>query len=309
MVMKYGSYLFSCVVQEGGQLPPFKGSAFRGAFGHSLKKVVCAVRHKECRDCLLNRRCLYARVFESSPPIEADVPRRLASLPHPYVIEPPLTPQTDFSPGDLFDFGLILFGEFNDYLPYFIYAFEEMCKSGLGGRRQPVILNLDRVTAKGTDIYSGAKRELLPGDFTDNIFLKAAPERPVGELKVFLRTPVRLKFDNRLSDDIPFHILIRAALRRVSSLFETYSDGEPLLDYKGLVKAAEGVRTAEKELKWVDIKRYSNRQEQEMLIGGVAGKILYQGDIGPFLPVLELAALLHIGKQTSFGLGKMDLEF
>lgn len=307
--MKYGSYLFSCVVREGGRLPPFKGSAFRGAFGHSLKKVVCAVRHKECRDCLLNRRCLYARVFETPPPAGNGGRSRLAAPPHPYVIKPPLPPRTDFAPGEDFDFALLLFGEFNDYLPYFIYAFEEMGRTGLGKRNQPVICHLDRITAQGTEIYSGADRELLPGDWTDNAFLETEPPPAVEGLKVSFLTPLRLKFDNRLSDDLPFHILIRAALRRISSLFETFGAGEPSIDYKGLVHGAEKIRTAHKNLRWIDIKRYSSRQEQEMLIGGVTGDILYQGEIAPYLPVLKLAERFHLGKQTAFGLGWIELEF
>ncbi|MBN1141867.1 MAG: CRISPR system precrRNA processing endoribonuclease RAMP protein Cas6 [Deltaproteobacteria bacterium] len=306
--MKYGTYSFSCVVREGGHLPQFKGSAFRGAFGHALKKVVCAVRQKDCRDCLLNRRCLYARVFEVQPRGEAG-PSRLAAPPHPYVIEPPLTPQTGYGVDEQFDFALKLFGEFNDYLPYFVFAFEEMGKAGLGSRHQPVRLALDRVTAQGAEIYSGAKRELLPGDWTETAVPGPVPDRPVETLKVFLATPLRLKSDNRLSGDIPFQLLVRAALRRVSSLFETFGKGEPALDYKGLVKNAEAIQTAENNLHWLDIKRYSNRQEQEMLIGGVSGAIVYRGEITPYLPILQLAERFHLGKQTSFGLGQIALEF
>jgi hypothetical protein len=43
-----------------------------------------------------------------------------------YVIEPTATTQTRYPAGDLFEFTLLLFGEFTDYLPYFIYAFESM---------------------------------------------------------------------------------------------------------------------------------------------------------------------------------------
>jgi len=37
----YGKYAFSCILLDDAHLPPFKGSTFRGVFGHALKKVVC----------------------------------------------------------------------------------------------------------------------------------------------------------------------------------------------------------------------------------------------------------------------------
>jgi hypothetical protein len=53
MEMLREKYHFRCRFETEGLLPPYKGSAFRGVFGHALKRVVCAVRQPECRDCLL----------------------------------------------------------------------------------------------------------------------------------------------------------------------------------------------------------------------------------------------------------------
>ena len=44
---------------------------------------------------------------------------------------PPLTSKAKFSKGDLLDFTLLLFGEINNSLPYFIYAFDQMGKIGI----------------------------------------------------------------------------------------------------------------------------------------------------------------------------------
>jgi CRISPR/Cas system endoribonuclease Cas6 (RAMP superfamily) len=43
-----------------------------------------------------------------------------------------------------------------------------------------------------------------------------------------------------------------------------------------------------------------------MLLGGMLGQITYHGKIGTYLPLLEIARQVHIGKQTSFGLGQID---
>jgi len=41
-----------------------------------------------------------------------------------------------------------------------------------------------------------------------------------------------------------------------------------------------------------------------MKLGGLIGDIVYYGPITPFKPLLEAGELLHVGKGTSFGLGK-----
>ena len=107
---------------------------------------------------------------------------------------------------------------------------------------------------------------------------------------------------------MPFHVLVRAMLRRVSSLLNCYGNGEPLLDYKSLVKRAREVSIAESDLQWFDWKRYSHRQDKSMLMGGMVGSIIYEGNIGEYLPLVDISSKVHIGKQTSFGLGKIQAE-
>jgi CRISPR/Cas system endoribonuclease Cas6 (RAMP superfamily) len=44
-----------------------------------------------------------------------------------------------------------------------------------------------------------------------------------------------------------------------------------------------------------------------MKLGGVVGEITYEGDITAFMPYLKAGEILHIGKGTSFGLGKYQI--
>ena len=43
-------------------------------------------------------------------------------------------------------------------------------------------------------------------------------------------------------------------------------------------------------------------------MGGMVGSIIYEGNIGEFIPSIELCEKFHIGKHTSFGLGKIEAE-
>ncbi|MCD6271347.1 MAG: CRISPR system precrRNA processing endoribonuclease RAMP protein Cas6 [Deltaproteobacteria bacterium] len=310
--MLYGIYRFFCVFQNDAYLPYYKGSTFRGVFGRALKKVVCALKKEECSQCLLKQRCIYALVFETSISLAVPEGSRTASPPHPFVIEPPLTTETKFSKGSSFNFNLLLFGEINNSLPYFIYAFEQMGKIGIGkkinGGRGRFILK--EVRNGDSLIYSAADRQLNTASKPEVLSIgdPANLSDKKLSLKLICETPLRLKFENRLKAELPFHVLVRAMLRRVSSLFNWYGAGEPPLDYKGLVKKAASVQTLDSSLKWFDWKRYSFRQNKSMLMGGITGSITFKGDLTEYLPIIELCSKVHLGKQTSFGLGKIKAE-
>ena len=310
--MLFGKYEFQCSFKSDAILPYFKGSTFRGVFGRALKQVVCALKRQECEQCLLKRQCVYALVFETSESLTMPEGLRMASPPHPYVIESPLTIQTQFREGDAFDFSLLLFGEVNKSLPYFIYAFDQMGSIGIGkrinGRRGQFVL--EAVKHKGKCIYSNADQKLKHPESLDDLYVPENTGCPddTYRVKIILETPLRIKFENHLNADLPFHVLIRAALRRVSSLSACYGSGEPEIDYRGLVKSAQSVRIVDADLKWFDWRRYSLRQDQEMLMGGMVGSVTYEGSLEVYIPLLEFCEQVHLGKQTAFGLGKVKMN-
>jgi len=310
--MLYENYQFLCRLTDEAMLPCYKGSTFRGGvFGRALKRVVCALKRQECDQCLLKKRCVYAMVFETQDTMDTPECSRIAAAPHPFVIEPPLTMETRFSEGSSFDFRLLLFGEANRNLPYFIYAFEQMGKIGIGkrvnGKRGH--FSLEQVKAGEKPIYSSADQTLK----TENppiLSLKDNGEfqKRTFRLRLSMITPLRLKFENRLKADLPFHVLVRAMLRRMSSLYNFYGEGEPSLDYRGLVKKAMDVKIVDEDLNWFDWRRYSFRQDKAMLMGGMVGSVTYEGDMGEYMPLIEFCSKVHLGKQTSFGPGKIQAE-
>nr|HID59677.1 CRISPR system precrRNA processing endoribonuclease RAMP protein Cas6 [Desulfobacterales bacterium] len=312
--MLFGKYSFFSVLKDDAILPEYKGSTFRGLFGTALKRVVCALRKVDCKDCLLRDKCIYSFVFETpSPASEPKEKKRIVSPPHPYVIEPPETTKTHYRRGDSFDFALILFGKANEYLPYFIYAVEQMGKLGIGkridGKRGAFYLK--SVTINNTPIYSREKNRIKTDHKLQELNLKdssLSQNDSVSSLEITLKTPLRLKFQNKFEATLPFHVLTRAMLRRISSLSNYYGNGEPSLDYKGLVEQAKSVEIEESSLKWFDWKRYSNKQDRSILMGGIIGRVTYRGRLAPFMPLIRCCENVHIGKQTSFGLGRIEVS-
>ena len=162
--MKYGKYRFSCIFERDAVLPEYKGSTFRGVFGHALRNVVCALKRVECPECLLKEKCVYAFVFENCGHGNGSSGgRRIAAPPHPYVIESPATTETRFKAGDPFDFDLILFGVANDYLPYFIYAIDRMGQMGVGKRiaGKRAGFALQTVSSGGIAVYTSREQKII----------------------------------------------------------------------------------------------------------------------------------------------------
>lgn len=312
--MRAGRYRFVCRFASEATLPAFKGSTLRGGLGHALKRICCALRRQQqCGTCLLSQTCAYAFLFEVKPvrrPENEIRPATAAHRPHPYVLVPPDDNKRAYSAGDPFSFDIILFGPADLYLPHIVFAVQEMGKTGLGkaSRQGDGRFRLDTVHHADEIIYDGV---LLKTDITPAVIAIDASPPPGAVEKIVLKceTPLRLKYENNLSEGLPFHLIIRAALRRIATLENAYGDGEPALDYKGLAKRACDVRIASSSCRWVDIERYSNRQKTAMLMGGVQGSITFAGEnLSEFLPLLRYCEFTHIGKQTSFGLGRIRVE-
>ena len=61
--------------------------------------------------------------------------RKYTAAPHPFILEPFTNSRKSYQEGENFSFGLTLIGRAADYLPYFIYAFEELGRIGIGKGR------------------------------------------------------------------------------------------------------------------------------------------------------------------------------
>lgn len=78
-------------------------------------------------------------------------------------------------------------------------------------------------------IYSNGDEKLNMPDKLTNLTItdEKSQFNRVFKLKIILQTPHRPKFKNQLRADLPFHVLVRAMLRWISSLLFFYGDGEP----------------------------------------------------------------------------------
>lgn len=101
---------------------------------------------------------------------------------------------------------------------------------------------------------------------------------------------------------------IRGLLRRISSLYLFHHGNEWHVDFKKIIEKALSVHRKDDRSRWVDWERYSNRQQTRMSLGGVVGRVAYEGNLEPYWFLLRLGELVHVGKACTFGMGKYRLK-
>lgn len=307
MNITYQHYRLTLRAEDQLLLPYYKGSTFRGAFGNAFRRIVCALRRQDCGACILKTSCIYAYVFETAPSRDTAIMGmgKYTSIPHPFVIEPPLETDRIYEAGEEISFGLVLIGKAVDYVPYFVYTFEEMGKTGIGKGRGKYLL-IKAETATGP-VYSREDRTIRPqpakmATIPEDFSFDAGNSTP---LTVNFLTPARISYGRDLAVSPDFHILVRSLLRRLNLLHYFHGEQrEAGWNHKEIIAAAETVIMEKKSTRWWDWERYSARQQTRMKMGGLVGEASYQGNIEPFMPFLRAGEIFHIGKGTSFGLGK-----
>ena len=235
--------------------------------------------------------------------------RKYNSAPHPFIIEPPPEKKRGYTPKDKIIFGLTLIGNAIDYLPYFVYAFDELGKMGIGKGRGRY--SLEKVKNKNRIIYDSKSKTLKTFKRDTLSFNSTNKNRETldSELITFnFSTPTRIIYNGQLTFDLEFHILIRNLLRRLSLLSYFHCDCDVSdWDFNGIIEEAKKVTVKESSLRWYDWERYSARQDTKMKMGGFVGEISFEGDIRSFMPILKAGEILHVGKGTGFGLGKFEV--
>lgn len=324
----FARFTLTITARDCLSLPPYKGSTFRGGFGNTFKRIVCIGRNRDCETCLLKSRCLYLYIFETPPPAGTSVMRKYRTAPHPFVIEPCEDPRTVFEPGERLSFGLLLIGGAMDAIPYFIYTFEELGNSGIGKGRGKYTLEDVYVAKDGESPPLQGKGAggdgLLPDRTPESIYSATdkklrgpvQPQRILGDnswngrlITLSFMTPARIIYDERLTEKPGFHVLIRSLLRRIAHLSYFHCGGDPSrFDFTGAIHRATKIALKKENLRWYDWERYSARQDARMKLGGFVGDVTFEGDLKEFIPYLQAGEFVHIGKGTSFGLGKYIMK-
>ncbi len=318
---------FTLVAQAEAYLPAFKGSLLRGAFGHALRRTVCVMGPQQpCPTCMLRKQCAYPRIFETLIEPDEPAPRFLRGLPtgpQPYVFEP-FDEQRLYRAGETLQFDFILLGQAIELHPFAIFAVSQMAEQGLGFKRMPfrlekvfwqVASDEEKVAREPKEfenewrlLYDGATKRLLetPTPQMPITGHTTNSDLPLATFNLRFLTPTRLKFNKALTIDFNFRMLVFKMIRRVLELAHFHAPGAKIdWEFHPLLVAADAVKIAHRDLRWVDWERRSNRQKTEMMMGGFVGEMVLEGELAPFLDLFRICEIVHVGKGCVFGNGKM----
>lgn len=288
-----------------GSLPPFRGASIRGGLGYHLKRTVCHIKQGTCKDCIVQSTCAYSYVFEGIPPGDREFMRLYSHVPQPFVLITKHIENTDIRSGDPFTFGFRLFGKTIDLFPYIVYSLIEMGKEGLGKERIPfTIMQITQPGGSGT-VYQDGNNRLSP---VQKEYVHFEPSQ-ASKIQIDFLSPVRMRIGKKDARKIMFLDIIAAAVRRLSIL--TYFYGIPLTKTcrtSTLITGAEEVSLVSDQTQWFEFGRYSGRQDRRVQLGGLVGRMVFEGDLKPHLPLLAMAQMTGIGKATSFGFGQIRLS-
>jgi hypothetical protein len=290
------------LIYRGASPAAYTGSAWRGAFGHALKKLVCIARGQDCPSCFLYRSCIYPYIFETPPPEDAQRMRFYPAAPHPFVLAPVNT-----SPDGEHVVELILFGKAAQYLAYLLHAMRSA-----GERQRRGCVHLLRVEQ---EILTGRGRWAVihsPGDALEPYPPSTVhvPNPPPLAGLVF-ESPLRLRREEHYAGarDLALSDLLRNLVRRISTLAYFHAGVELDADFRSLRESAKSQVWVNSRLRWQDQRRYSSRQGRELPIGGVRGvALLRAAALGDLWPYLWLGQFTFAGKGASFGLGRYRIE-
>lgn len=287
-------------VKKGGSLPPFSGSMVRGIFGRALKKAFCVAPHGVCARCLVSSNCGYYSLFQSES--ESDASKGFRYKPHPYIFH--LVPSQSFVEADeVIRIGFTLLGDHAHVIPYLVHAFRYMGSLGFGSEKlelELIDIEFERPDLGKSYSFSDSEFDLyfplskafiLPSIWTSQ------------DLIIEFITPFRIQKNGKDLHEITTEDLMRAISIRYTLLMTEYGVfiEEDLKDLGtfSLQKINSNFKV---------IERYSYRQRRKHKIPGIIGTYLISGASQKLYQILQRFTILHLGKNTTFGLGKFALK-
>lgn len=294
---EYAALTFALLLPKGGTLPAFKSSMLRGIIASSIRKFVCHTGENNCANCAYGAGCIYCRTFEPQTGVCGQTRQ------HQYVIRC-TDMRTKFSSGELFEFDSLMFGESTRAFAYFIKGLMNARRKGLGGGRAP--FEVTRITSRSLPVFGGGE---LDARCVVSEYTNRADSICPNEIVVNFQTPFRTKDGGKLAARLTAAIFIRALMDRLVGL--NMIQQEAAFGWLKSVQSNLGdeICLATNGLKWQEFERYSNRQKTSMQLGGLVGKVKFSGpSLHVLLPIIRIGELTHIGKATTFGLGKYVIE-
>ncbi|MBC7075853.1 MAG: CRISPR system precrRNA processing endoribonuclease RAMP protein Cas6 [Syntrophomonadaceae bacterium] len=300
-------------------LPKFREGAVRGALGSVFHRMVCSQpRNKECAGCALVGRCAFSVVFAPSSQTENGFMSGQASVPRPYMVQiQGQGEKREFTSGQILTLKLVLIGRGIQYYPYFLLSFLAMGQEGIGNSRYDGETGKFKLLSVSEKFPDGKHKRLYntenPEYSTDptGYEIKKLLDYEVSKVDkctVHMESPLRVRKKGRLLSELPFEVLMKSVVTRLNALSRHFGNGCVEYPSPSFWEKTKMVRVCDAQTSFCDYYWGSVRQERKIKLGGITGSITYEGDLTPFINYLKLAEKTGVGKNTTFGFGRIRLE-
>jgi len=139
-----------------------------------------------------------------------------------------------------------------------------------------------------------------------SLSMSEAPD-PVQRVRIRFVTPTELKTGHQVAERPEFGILFGRLRDRISTLRALYGAGPLDIDFRNMGDRAAAVKMMKCELRKTEVDRLSSRTGQRHSLGGFVGEVKFEGNLGEFLPYLQLGKWIGVGRQTVWGKGEIDV--
>lgn len=265
-------------------LPEYLGSTLRGAIGQALRSDSRAYNY-----------LYHNRSFSDGR----------QDIPNPYLIVPSPIKHPEFRAGEELSFHILLLGEAVQYTLPLVKALQ-IGKLGLGATRYPFVMKKithdsdQRIIWEDDCLYAAAVRSVaLP--------YRTLPD--VNQATIRTCTPLRIRRDGALLETIDFVTIIRNITHRLEAIAARYGGWVDATEAERIRELSAQVAVLRNHFALKPMMRYSNRLGEKMDFSGLTGSMRLQGDLSPFVPWLYATQILHVGRNTTFGMGSIEVEF
>jgi len=328
-LFRFAKLEFEIQLQDDFARAGFLGSRLRGGYGLALLAQLC--RRDDPLSCAASPQiceCDYLRLFR---PHRNNLKLKLVgaplgnnqNLPATFVLDPPDGRECPYKSAERIKFSFIAIGPMCDFLEQSVKAFESFGKAGFivdsHHRARFALVTVRNALVPREPSYK-------PGDSAAHAIrntLDAVSLTPQfkSELGIRFSTPTRIENQNARRKDretglavfSDFYDVVYNAAQRVGGLWQLYGEDWPgptefFRWRERLLKLSREITTIENNLKVIRLRGYSNMQEAPKPLDGFLGSMRFSGDLSPFFELLRIAEIVHLGSETTCGLGAFRVD-
>lgn len=302
--------------QDTLQLREQPGSMLRGAFGHALRELACITDLPDCKQCPLNQTCQYTRIFETQL-IQTHQNSQQSS--NPYIIKLPNSQIRIIHATQTWTFGVTLLGQAIDNYALVLKAWQQAIELGFDNGSHRACGELIRVSNQTQTVFvaNSSEHQLNIANEQIRRIVNIDPIEDLSKVTLHFLSPFRVQHQGKVAFSPnqfePKNLLI-SLFNRIKQCNEQHDPSHQWQSiYTNFAEYLADIEriTMDVDVSSVKVRRNSSRQNRKIELFGLIGDISLTADtdtLNRLLPLLWLGQYLHVGKNTTLGLGQYQLQ-